>query len=84
MLVPRYVETWICIVDLADLSAFKIDINVIKSIADVSRVNFMGCLHRLYICGASISCRLALGAVRPLMAKRTSDKIKIISEGEEK
>ena len=83
MLVPKYAEQWVCVVDLADLSAFKLDVKIIKSIADVSRVNFMGCLHKIYLYDVSTSCNFALTAVKAMMAKSTADKIQIMQKGEE-
>lgn len=78
MLIPKYVEQWVCVVDLADLSAFSIDVKILKSIVDVSRENFMGCLHKIYLYDVSSSCKFALTAVKAMMAKRTSDKIHIL------
>lgn len=81
MLVPKFCEQWICVIDMADLSAFKIDLKIIKSIVDISRVNFMGFLHRIFLFDVSLSCRIGLQAIKQLMAKRTSDKIQMIPQG---
>lgn len=68
---------------MADLSAFKIDMKIIKSIVDISRVNFMGFLHKIFLYDVSTSCRIGLVAIKSLMAKRTSEKIHILQKGEE-
>lgn len=64
MLVPYHAEQWNVIIDLADLSAFSIDIGIIKSISDVTKINFMGFLHKLFIYDVSTSVKFALKTVK--------------------
>lgn len=64
MLVPYHIEKWNVIIDLANLSAFSIDLNVIKTITDVARINFMGFLNKLFIYDVSLSAKIALKTVK--------------------
>lgn len=64
MLVPFHIEKWNVILDLADLSAFSIDVGVVKTISDVAKINFMGFLNKLFIYDVSFSVKLALNTVK--------------------
>ena len=64
MLVPRYIERWIVVIDMANMALWKIDLQIAKSLILTSSLNFTGCMHRMYLCNVSRSCMIAYNALK--------------------
>lgn len=47
-LLPFFVEKWDVVLDLGNISAWKIDTGIIKAIINITKNHFVGHLHRLY------------------------------------
>lgn len=49
MLAPYYVEKWRIIVDLTDVSMFRLPVQIIKSIIDCTQSNYTATLEQLHL-----------------------------------
>ncbi|CAD8054470.1 unnamed protein product [Paramecium sonneborni] len=80
MLVPYYVEKWRIIVDLNDISIFRLPHQIIKQIIDVTQSNYTASLEQLHLLNPPFFLVAAWKLVERLMQPETAKKIQFCKD----
>ncbi|CAD8136136.1 unnamed protein product [Paramecium octaurelia] len=80
MLVPYYVEKWRIIVDLNDISLFRLPHQIIKQIIDVTQSNYTASLEQLHLLNPPFFLVAAWKLVEKLMHPETAKKIQFCKD----
>ncbi|CAD8132266.1 unnamed protein product [Paramecium pentaurelia] len=80
MLIPYYVEKWRIIVDLNDISLFRLPHQIIKQIIDVTQSNYTASLEQLHLLNPPFILVAAWKLVEKLMHPETAKKIQFCKD----
>ncbi|CAD8142971.1 unnamed protein product [Paramecium octaurelia] len=80
MLVPYHVEKWRIIVDLNDISIFRMPHQIIKRIIDVTQSNYTASLEQLHLLNPPFVLMAAWKLVEKLMHPETAKKIQFCKD----
>lgn len=82
MLVPGNIEKIIVIVDLAQMSAFQINKNLVTSVFDYLGAHFPNLAEQIFVFNLSQSVKFLWNALKVFLPKISSDYIKFVDQGQ--
>lgn len=82
MLMPGKVENWIVIVETNDVGVFSLPTSGLGDVIKTMAMNFVGCLHRMYVLNPSTSLYLLWKTGTPFMDNEAKSKNVFVSKKE--